>query len=327
MGGGSKRCVLHLRPRVSEGRHLSELTPSVPSFPAHMGSATPEAILGFSWEQQRRRAEDLAARYAFAQDALEFFRHLTAFQEAMVQGVSLGVDTPRDAGEPFPLRALYTAEHHDLLLVKFPAFLDLIRQLAPTALAEAADTLRSVPAERWEALLDAYWFQDPGQPDPSVEAGAMDFFPKAFLQPYAVALASGLRVIGGEAEIDWKVAQGIGVCPLCGARAQVSVLRPESHGASRSLLCSLCGTEWRFKRVRCVSCGEEEFTRLLYHTTEQFPHVRLNLCETCQTYIKEVDLSKEASAVPVVDEIATIPLDIVATARGCHKLELNLIGM
>lgn len=285
-------------------------------------------ILGFSWDQQRGRAEDLATRYPFAQDALGFFRQLISFQETMFEGLPVQPEhVPVEKDGPFPLRELFGEQHHDLLLSKFPEFLDLVQRIAPSALAEAAGALRSVPAERWEALLDAYWFQDTGQPDSPDEAGAIDFFPKAFLQPYAAGLANGVRGDGKETGIDWKVAEGIGVCPMCGAKAQVSVLRPESHGASRTLLCSLCATEWRFKRVRCVSCGEEEFDRLLYHSTDQFPHVRLNLCETCHTYIKEVDLTKETQAVPVVDEIATIPLDIVAVERGYHKLELNLIGM
>ncbi|HVH30262.1 MAG TPA: formate dehydrogenase accessory protein FdhE, partial [bacterium] len=216
-------------------------------------------MVGFSWEQQRHRADDLAARYPFAQDALGFFRRLITFQETMLEGLSVQTDhIPVEKDDPFPVRELFGEQHHDLLLAKFPGFLDVIRKIAPSALAEAAGTLRSVPAERWEELIDAYWFQDAGQPDPPDEAGAMDFFPKAFLQPYAVGLAHTMRGNGEEAGIDWKVAQGIGVCPMCGARAQASVLRPESHGASRTLLCSLCATEWRFKRVRCVSCGEEE---------------------------------------------------------------------
>src|SRR5439155_1130836 len=86
-------------------------------------------------------------------------------------------------------------------------------------------------------------------------------------------------------------------------------------------------TEWRFKRVRCVACGEEEFERLVFLTTEEFPHVRINACDTCHTYFKEVDLVKELAAVPVVDENATMPLDVVAVERGYRKLELNLIGM
>jgi len=76
-----------------------------------------------------------------------------------------------------------------------------------------------------------------------------------------------------------------------------------------------------------VACGEEEFERLVFLTTEEFPHVRINACDTCHTYFKEVDLVKELAAVPVVDEIATMPLDVVAVERGYRKLEVNLIGM
>lgn len=218
-------------------------------------------------------------------------------------------------------------EHRDLLVPRFPDFLKLISEIGPRALAETAKTLRFVPEEHWEALLDAYWNQEA---DPEVDAStaeAIDFFPKAFLQPYAALLAGALRSDGGEAGKDWEVAEGVGRCLVCGARAQVSILRPESHGASRSLACSLCATEWRFKRVRCVACGEEEFERLVHHFTDEFPHVQVSACETCHTYIKEVDLTKDVSAVPVVDEIATIPLDVVAVERGYHKLELNLIGI
>lgn len=286
-------------------------------------------VLVSPWEQRIRRAEELTARYSFAREPLRFYQQLVRFQETIQESLRV---TLTDVGRPeredvFPLRGLLREEHRDLLLPRFLEFLDLVRCIGSPALADVAAALRSVSEDRWEALLEAYWFQDTAQDAADSETVAIDFFPKAFLQPYASMLASRLRGDGEEAEIDWKVAEGIAACPMCGARAQVSVLRPESHGSSRSLVCSLCATEWRFKRVRCVPCGEEEFERLVFLTTEEFPHVRINACDTCHTYLKEVDLVKEPQAVPVVDEIATIPLDVVAAERGYHKLELNLIGM
>lgn len=279
------------------------------------------------WEQNIRRAGDLAERYPFVQESLHFYQRLVRFQEAMQESVRERIEAVDPAGtaDVFPLRRFFP-DHQDLLLPKFPELLDLIRQIGPPALASVASTLRSSPAEHWQALLDDYWHQDPAEPRDEEEAGALDFFPKAFLQPYAALLASQVRGDGEEAQADEPVAEGLGVCPLCGARAQVSVLRPEGHGAARSLVCSLCATTWRFKRVRCPACGEEEFERLAYHHTAEFPHVRISACETCRIYIKDVDLSKEALAVPVVDEIATTPLDLVAAERGYRKFELNLIG-
>jgi FdhE protein len=50
-------------------------------------------------------------------------------------------------------------------------------------------------------------------------------------------------------------------------------------------------------------------------------------CDSCQTYIKSVDLTKNGLAVPVVDELATIALNLWAEENGYRKLQLNLLGM
>jgi FdhE protein len=41
--------------------------------------------------------------------------------------------------------------------------------------------------------------------------------------------------------------------------------------------------------------------------------------------LKTVDLTKNGLAVPVVDEIAAIPLDLWAQGRGYNKLQVNLM--
>jgi formate dehydrogenase maturation protein FdhE len=38
-------------------------------------------------------------------------------------------------------------------------------------------------------------------------------------------------------------------------------------------------------------------------------------------------LSRNALAVPIVDEMASIPLDLWAQERGYRKLEVNLLGL
>jgi formate dehydrogenase maturation protein FdhE len=42
--------------------------------------------------------------------------------------------------------------------------------------------------------------------------------------------------------------------------------------------------------------------------------------------LKSVDLTVEGLAVPVVDEIATAPLDLWALDRGYKKLQQNVMG-
>ena len=115
-------------------------------------------------------------------------------------------------------------------------------------------------------------------------------------------------------------------CPFCGEKPQVGVLRGEGDGAKRSLICSLCSTEWDFRRLLCPNCGEENPEKLPVYTAEELPYVRIEACDTCHTYIKAVDLSRNGLAVPVVDELATVSLDLWAEDHGYSKLQLNLLG-
>jgi FdhE protein len=117
------------------------------------------------------------------------------------------------------------------------------------------------------------------------------------------------------------------VCPFCGEKPVAAVLRPEGDGAKRFLLCSLCFTEWEFRRLLCPNCGEEDKEKLPVYTAEEFTHVRVEACDTCKVYLKAVDLTKNGLAVPEVDELASVVLDIWASEHGYTKLQTNLFGM
>jgi FdhE protein len=96
---------------------------------------------------------------------------------------------------------------------------------------------------------------------------------------------------------------------------------------ARSLVCSFCLAEWEFRRILCPGCGEENNTKLPVYTANDFDYIRVDGCNTCKTYIKSVDLSRNGLAVPVVDEMAAAPLDVWAGQHGYSKLQLNLMGM
>jgi len=57
-----------------------------------------------------------------------------------------------------------------------------------------------------------------------------------------------------------------------------------------------------------------------------FPHLRVDACATCERYVIEVDLGRDPLAVPEVDELAAIPLDLYAGERGLSKITPNLMG-
>ena len=117
------------------------------------------------------------------------------------------------------------------------------------------------------------------------------------------------------------------LCPFCGEKPVAAVLRPEGDGGKRFLLCSLCFTEWEFRRLLCPHCGEEDKEKLPVYTAAEMPHVRVEACDTCRVYLKAIDLTKNGLAVPEVDELAAVALDLWAAEHGYTKLQTNLFGM
>ena len=139
-----------------------------------------------------------------------------------------------------------------------------------------------------------------------------------FLQPYAEYLAEQRE----PTHLDGTPS----TCPLCGGKPIVGVLRPEGDGAKKSLVCMLCAHEWTFRRIYCPACGEEREPQMAFYSAPEIAHVRVDVCDTCHTYLKSIDLTKMGLAVPVVDELATIPLDLWAREHGYEKLQINLLG-
>jgi FdhE protein len=141
------------------------------------------------------------------------------------------------------------------------------------------------------------------------------FFARILLQPYAEHFRKPLNEEAGPN------------CPSCGSKPVVGVLRGEGEGAKRALICSLCALEWPYRRLICANCGEEDKEKLPVYTAAQIAHVRVEACDTCHTYLKSVDLTKDGFAVPQVDEIATVALNLWAEVHEYSKMETNLLGM
>ena len=114
-------------------------------------------------------------------------------------------------------------------------------------------------------------------------------------------------------------------CPRCAARPVAAVVRGDDD--RRLLLCGLCFTEWAWGGHGCPNCGEADADQLRSHTDDEFPHIRLEACGTCRVYLKTIDVTSDARAVPEVDELASVPLDMWAAEQGYTKLQINLFGM
>ena len=265
------------------------------------------------WDRRIQRAEDLETTYAFASEVLRFYKRLAGFQKAVYshfEGAS-----GRSAAEKLS-GILRHQLNLSLLLPMLPKFLSDIEAIAPQPIAQSARDLRSQPAGQWQDLLTSTWSASDFQPAPDKAEALLAWL---FLQPYAEYLAD----YGEAMPSNGKHA----VCPRCSGKPQVGVLRQEGDGAKRSLICSLCSTEWAYGRIVCPACGEEGVDKLAIFTATQFNHVRVEGCDSCGHYIKTVDLTKNGLAMPVVDELATIPLNLWAQEHGYTKLQTNLLGI
>jgi FdhE protein len=104
------------------------------------------------------------------------------------------------------------------------------------------------------------------------------------------------------------------------------LLREQGHGAKRSVVCGFCFSEWPSPRLECLHCGEATFESLPVFRSDDVDSVRIDACESCKTYIKTIDLTRDGEASPVVDDIASMTLDIWAREHGYRRLRANLFG-
>ena len=268
---------------------------------------------GTEYDARIRRAERLSSQHSFAAEFLDFYKHIAAFQKtlraniAASSGVKSGSAPAAGMRDPLDLT---------VLLPHFRGFLSTIEQHAPAALAKSAHQMSLLSSDSWIASLEAYW-QHAGKYDQQVGAFAQ-FLPRAFLQPYAEFRAA----LTPQAPMVMTVR----VCPLCGSRPLMGVLRVEGDSGKRFLLCSFCSQEWEFRRIHCPTCGEETEGKLPVYVAEQLPHIRVEACDTCKFYLRTVDLTKDGHAIPLVDDLAAIPLSLWAHERGYARLQPNLLG-
>jgi FdhE protein len=266
------------------------------------------------WDQRIQRAAELIGAHPFAAEGLRFYKGIATFQKELYTHV----DAARGNGSRKKLVGLFD-ESLDLplLLPKFSEFLSCVVAFSPAPVAESAADLKVRPNAESRDLLAAYW-KTGSDSNPTFRAteGLLAWI---FLQPYAEILADRSEPKPSR--------DNIALCPFCGGKPLVGVLRPEGDGAKRFLICALCSTEWAFRRILCASCGEEAVEKLAVYTAKEFGHVRVEGCDSCQRYIKTVDLTKNGLAVPVVDELATIPMNLWAQEHGYTKLQPNLLGI
>lgn len=263
------------------------------------------------WTERIARARHLASRHAYGREVLGFYAELAAVQSALAAAAA----SPDRGGEDFA-----DAVDFERAAAAVPAFLEWLGRHGPTQLADAVPPATHLSRAHWH---DRMRRRVAGEAlDPSADDPLPAFVVEAVLQPFAEAAALPFR-----ARLHAGHSARASTCPVCGSLPSVAALREEGQGARRTLVCSLCLTEWDYLRVVCPSCSEERFDALPVYTSETLPHARLDACDSCRTYLKTVDLTKDGHAIPCVDDLASLPLDLWAREQGYHRLGPNLLRL
>ena len=108
-----------------------------------------------------------------------------------------------------------------------------------------------------------------------------------------------------------------GYCPMCGSLPSLSLLKEEV--GKRYLFCSFCGYQWRIDRLFCPFCNNKDQESLHYFYGEGEETHRIDLCEKCHQYTKTIDYRNLQESDPVLEDLATLHLDILATQKGYKR--------
>ena len=278
------------------------------------------------YAERRGRTRELLARYPFARELLDFYGAVLGVQEQAFDEARSTRPVARD-------------------LVAFVAEM-VVPSVVGVSIAAGPQKLREAVAERAGSTdmreLVAAWIG-------GEEQGLVDrYLARASVGPV-------LEALGPEVAASCIGVRDARHCPTCGGPPQLSYFAVPSEdlaAGGRFLLCARCQGSWGYARMTCPACGEDSSSRLPIFNEEGtvsgergsvvrglegrlqgkpehkavFHHIRIEACDSCRRYLLSVDLLADPAAVPLVDEMSALPLDLYAREKGFSKITPNLMG-
>ena len=250
---------------------------------------------------RRERARELGARLDFAEQQLRLYIALVDAQERVYERARM---------------VLPAADELAAFVVR-----DALPHVMEAAVAAGPERLRDAVLVRFhdgdlEGIVEAWLAGEE-------EKGTDTFLARASASPVLEAIPELAATLSARVTDDRH-------CPRCGGLPQLAVFGETGEAlltSPRKLVCSRCANEWVLSRMTCASCGETSGAKMpILSDVDLFPHLRIDACEICRRYLITVDQRKDPRAVPVVDELAALPLDLVAAERGYTKIARNLLG-
>ncbi|MFW5731150.1 MAG: formate dehydrogenase accessory protein FdhE [Desulfonatronovibrionaceae bacterium] len=237
--------------------------------------------------------------------------------------------TPVDrvmAGKPLLARENFPYDQK-VCLELFYKILDHLQSLSGP-LQEAADLIRGECAEDPELAAKSLkkfvggaddYFRIFGEKTPQSPM-TLHFLAQSAVTPSVVRNASQF-FLALPRDHTWAM----GHCPVCGSLPYISSL--EGKQGLRMLQCSFCHTAYRFKRMACAFCQEEQSRSFEYFTARELPGFRVDICKSCRMYMKTIDFREmDKKLFPALDDLESLQLDMAAREQGYTRPTLSAWG-
>lgn len=153
----------------------------------------------------------------------------------------------------------------------------------------------------------------------SEEDRYQNFLLKWILRPSFLSLVEKIKIDPSLLEIGKS-----GRCPVCSSPPGMAIVDTLDNVEQRFLSCCFCRYRWQINLIGCPDCGNSRPEKLSFFVgnTGCEQGARAVSCDECRTYLKTVfikcrndgrgfdDLDMD------IEDVATIPLDIIASQRG-----------
>ena len=113
------------------------------------------------------------------------------------------------------------------------------------------------------------------------------------------------------------------ICPICASEPVASVIRIGGKVAGhRYAHCGTCACEWHMVRIKCTHC--ESTKGIHYQGLEGAgEEVLAETCDECGSYRKIVNQEKNPMVEPLVDDLASLMLDLLMSETQFQRASAN----
>ena len=179
--------------------------------------------------------------------------------------------------------------------------------------------------EAHAALESAKALDAPGRRS-LVEAVLLDEIPRDEVAVHVLAAAAAqvyFAKLAAQLDVSKLKRVADGACPACGGAPLSSMIVgwDGSHG-TRFCTCSICATHWNVVRIKCLVCSSDK--GIAYHSLAGGAGTIMGeTCESCSCYVKMLHNHKDGALDPLVDDVASLALDLTLQREGWKRASVN----